>query len=104
MTSLVVGTSYNYGFDITKSLKEKRQSDGYIVTTGMPLTQNGSVPIRREIRDLQQDADQWVLYILALDMMQYTDQSDESSWYSILGTSNMVGSKLHCLSEADFLS
>lgn len=99
-----MGTSYDYGLDITKSLKEKRQSDGYIVTTGMPLNQNGSVPVRHEIRDLQQDPDRWVLYILALDMMQYTDQSDESSWYSITGGSYLLSYELHCLSEADSVS
>lgn len=100
MTSLVVGTSYNYGFDITKSLKEKRQSNDFIVTKGMPVSQNGSVPVRREIRDLQQDPDRWVLYILALDMMQYTDQSDESSWFSITGTSCMIAYELHCLRKS----
>ncbi|KAJ4414265.1 hypothetical protein N0V82_008047 [Gnomoniopsis sp. IMI 355080] len=85
MVSLVAGTSYNYGFDVIKGLKNKRQSGGFIVTTGMPLNADGSAPVRREIRDLQQDTDRWALYILALDMMQYTDQSDQSSWYAITG-------------------
>lgn len=91
MLSLVVGTSYNYGFEITKGLKDKRQSRGVTVTTGMPLNQDGSVPVRLEIRDLQQDPEKWALYILALDMMQYTDQSDETSWYAITGTEHNVG-------------
>lgn len=83
MISLVLSTSYDYGFDATKILKAKRQSPDFIVTTGMPLNEDGSVPIRPEIRTLQQDADRWELYLLALDMMQYTDQSDPSSWFGI---------------------
>lgn len=92
MVSLVAGTSYNYGFDVVNRLKVKRQSPGIIVTTGMPLNRDGGVPVRLEVRDLQQDPDRWALYILALDMMQYTDQSDQTSWYSIMGTSHSV----HC--------
>lgn len=86
LISLAVGTSYNYGFDVTRSLKDKRQAGGFIVTTGMPLNQDGSVPTRLEIRTLQQDPDRWALYILALDMLQYTNQLDPSSWYAITGT------------------
>lgn len=91
MISLAVGTSYDYGFDVKSGLKDKRQSGGFIVTTGMPLNEDGSVPVRREIRDLQQDSDRWELYILALDMMQWTDQSDQSSWYGITGSLISVG-------------
>lgn len=83
MVPLAWGTSYDYGFDITKALKAKRQSQGTIVTSGMPLNEDGSVPVRLEIRDLQQDADRWSLYILALDLMQYTDQTDPTSWFGI---------------------
>ncbi|PSR97483.1 common central domain of tyrosinase-domain-containing protein [Coniella lustricola] len=83
MVTAALCTSYDYGFDIIKSMNSKRQADGTIVTTGMPLRSDGSVPIRLEIRDLQQDTNQWSLYILALDMMQFTDQSDPTSWFSI---------------------
>ncbi|KAF3762479.1 Di-copper centre-containing protein [Cryphonectria parasitica EP155] len=83
MISMVLCTSYDYGFDVTKALKAKRQRSNTIVTTGMPLSADGSVPVRSEIRDLQQDANKWSLYILALDMMQYTDQMDPSSWFAI---------------------
>lgn len=88
MTSLVLGTSYDYGygFDITKAHHTRRQSDPIVVTTGMPLNEDGSVPVRLEIRELQQDEDRWSLYILALDMMQYTDQSDPTSWFGITST------------------
>lgn len=90
VSTLVAATSYNYGFDVTTALKAKRQSGGIIVTQGMPLNRDGSVPLRVEIRDLQQNPDKWALYILALDMMQFTVQSDETSWYSILGTLHSV--------------
>lgn len=92
VSSLVVATSYNYGFDVTKAMKAKRQSGGIVVTKGMPINRDGTIPVRVEIRDLQQDPDKWALYILAMDMMQFTDQSDETSWYGILGTLHSV----HC--------
>lgn len=92
VSSLVAATSYKYGFDVTTAMKAKRQTGGFIVTKGMPRNTDGSIPARVEIRDLQQNPDKWALYILALDMMQYTDQSDETSWYGILGMSHSV----HC--------
>lgn len=90
MTSLVLGTAYDYGFDVTKALQNKRQSDSIVVTTGMPLNEDGSVPVRLEIRDLEQDEDRWSLYILALDMMQYTDQSEPTSWFGITSTLHQI--------------
>lgn len=81
---LVLAKSYDYGINVTEEIKAKRASSGSIlVTTGMPLRSNGSVPVRYEIRDLQKNTDKWSLYILALDLMQYTDQSVISSWFSI---------------------
>lgn len=86
MITLVLGTSYDYGLDVTKALKARRQTGNVTITTGMPRNPDGSVPVRREIRQLQQDTNSWDLYILALDMMQYTDQSDPTSWFSITST------------------
>jgi len=40
---------------------------------------------RLEIRQLQQEPDQWNLYLLALDRMQKADQSNELSYYQIAG-------------------
>lgn len=89
MISLVVGQSYDYGFDAARAYHAKRQLGGNIVvTTGMPVGP-GPVPVRPDIRDLQKDPDKWSLYILALDMMQWTEQSQPTSWFSIGGT-------LHC--------
>lgn len=94
MVSLVVGQSYDYGFDAARSYNAKRQLGGNIVvTTGMPVDP-GPVPVRPDIRDLQKDPDKWSLYVLALDMMQWTEQSQPTSWFAIGGT-------LHC---APFLS
>lgn len=92
--SLVMGQSYDYGFDVTRAYNAKRQlGANIVVTTGMPVGP-GPVPVRPDIRDLQKDSDKWSLYILALDMMQWTEQSQPTSWFSIGGT-------LHC---APFLS
>lgn len=76
------GQGYNYGFDISK-LARRGGPDPFVVT-GMPRV-NGITPIRPEIRALQQDPDKWTLYILALSLMQYTDQTQPFSWYQIAG-------------------
>lgn len=101
MISMVLGTSYDYGFDVTKAHQSKRQSDGIIVTTGMPLNEDGSVPVRPEIRDLQQDVDRWSLYVLALDMLQYTDQSEPTSWFGITSTSHQIRRHICFLSHSN---
>ncbi|KAG6363418.1 hypothetical protein INS49_008517 [Diaporthe citri] len=78
-----MGQSYDYGFDVARAYNAKRQLGGNIVvTTGMPAGP-GPVPVRQDIRDLQKDPDRWSLYILALDMMQWTEQSQPTSWFSI---------------------
>jgi tyrosinase len=46
---------------------------------------NGSIPTRKEIRELQQDADQWNLYLLGLERFQGVDQSQLLSYYQIAG-------------------
>lgn len=83
--SLALGQSYDYGFDVARAYHAKRQLGGdIIVTTGMPVGP-GAVPSRPDIHDLQNDQDKWNLYILALDMMQWTDQSFPTSWFAISG-------------------
>lgn len=88
LATLVSGTSYDYGFDAAKSHQSKRASDDIVVNAGMPLNDDGSAPVRLEIRDLEKDEDRWSLYILALDMLQYTDQTEPTSWYGITGMIN----------------
>ena len=46
---------------------------------------DGSVPLRLEIRQLQQNTDQWNLYLLALDRLQNVNQTELLSWYQISG-------------------
>jgi hypothetical protein len=78
--------SYNYG-DVENKGLEKRQSDSPIIVTGVHsgVAPNGSVPLRLEVRELEKNADQWTLYLLALDKWEYTNQSDLLSWYSVAG-------------------
>jgi hypothetical protein len=71
---------YGYG---TKHYRRDGAPADFFAVTGPKA--NGSVPLRREIRDLQKDTTMWTLYILALDMLQYTNQSDLLSWYQIGG-------------------
>lgn len=74
--------AYDYG-----TLEPLQPRDGtpasFFAVTG-PKS-NGSVSVRQEIRQLQKDSTLWTLYILALDMMQYTDQTNMLSWYQISG-------------------
>ncbi|KAJ8061925.1 hypothetical protein OCU04_009712 [Sclerotinia nivalis] len=51
-----------------------------------PAPADGSVPLRREIRDLQRNfPDQWTLYILGLQAFQQLDEKSDLSWYGIAG-------------------
>ncbi|QSZ31852.1 hypothetical protein DSL72_001421 [Monilinia vaccinii-corymbosi] len=51
-----------------------------------PAPADGSVPLRREIRDLQRNfPDQWTLYILGLQAFQQLDEKDDLSYYGICG-------------------
>lgn len=74
---------YNYGFDVHSPF-ERRHDVKHPIVTGLPR-ENGTIPLRREIRDLEKDPDIWNLFILALSWMQYTDQNKWSSWYQIAG-------------------
>lgn len=57
---------------------------------------SGSVPLRREIRDLQRNfPDQWTLYILGLQAFQQLDQKSDLSWYGIAGMSSEAWFAVH---------
>ncbi len=75
---------YNYGFDTNKLLKRQTLPSKPVVR-GVGIAAGGVLPVRREIRELQQDEDQWTLYLLGLSMMQFTNQSDPTSWYGLTG-------------------
>ncbi|RDW85231.1 hypothetical protein BP6252_02821 [Coleophoma cylindrospora] len=77
------GGPYNYGME-ARSIYARSAATDY-VTTGIPTSTNGTLPLRLEIRDLEKDNATWTLFILALDMMQYTNQSEIFSWYQIAG-------------------
>jgi hypothetical protein len=49
------------------------------------LTSAGSVPLRIEIRQLQQNADQWNLYLLGLDAFKKMDEKSDLSYYGVCG-------------------
>jgi tyrosinase len=78
-------SSYNYGVDRNTILK--RQSPNFYAINGIQSGSgpNGSLPLRLEIRELEQEPTMWTLYILGLDMLQYTNQTEMLSWYQIAG-------------------
>lgn len=67
----------------------ENQTLGYFPVTGVldRDLSNGSLPVRREIRELEKDQDLWTLYLLGLDYMQASEQDDPLSWYKIMGRS-----------------
>lgn len=60
-----------------------RQQPSTIAIAG--VTASFGVYNRLEIRQLQQNTDQWNLYLLGLKKMQAVNQSDPLSWYQIAG-------------------
>jgi len=77
--------SYNFGFDISHHIK--RQVDEPLVTRG---EMGMATQPRLEIRKLEQDHEQWSLYILALSMLQFTNQESPISWYGLTGPSHAL--------------
>ncbi|KAL2885386.1 Tyrosinase [Ceratocystis lukuohia] len=75
---------YNYGFDPYHKI-QKRATDGPIFVEGIPVPDNVEPPVRPEIRQLRNDKYGWNLYLLALSMLQYTDQDDPLSYYQLAG-------------------
>lgn len=58
----------------------------YPVASWHPLTLPGSVPLRLEVRDLQQNyPDQWNLYLLGLEAFYKLDETTDLSFYGIAG-------------------
>jgi hypothetical protein len=81
---------YDYGIDRSKIIK--RQSSTPYVTTGIQTGSgpNGSTPLRLEVRELELDPTSWTLYILGLDILQYTSQTEILSWYQIAGLCHSI--------------
>lgn len=83
LLSIAAAQSYDYGADIEPITR--RQSTANIVVGGLPLSRNGTIPLRPEIRQMKADPHKWDLFILALSMFQYVSQDDPTSWYQIAG-------------------
>ena len=71
----------------SRQVGSKNQTLGYYPVTGVLDRElnDGSLPVRREIREMENDQDLWTLYLLGLDFMQATQQEDPTSWYKIMG-------------------
>ena len=95
LATLVRAQKYDFGFDVAKHVR--RQTQDRVVIRGLPRRIDGSLVPRREIRDMQKDAVQFDLFLLALSMMQFADQDDRLSWYQIAGAYQI------CWTTRDFL-
>lgn len=73
--------AYDYGFDVSRQLN-KRQFGEPIVVKGWG---SDNVQVRQEIRELERDRELWTLYLLGVSLMQFSDQSSLTSWYSLTG-------------------
>lgn len=62
----------------------QRRQSSYELVTG--ITEFGVQP-RLEIRQLQQNADQWNIYLLGLARWQAMNETEKLSYYQIAGTS-----------------
>lgn len=77
---------YAYGPNKSIAVRQVSSSFNSVVTGAQGGSgSDGSVPLRREVREMETDDKTWTLYILGLDMMQYTDQDYPYSWYQITG-------------------
>jgi tyrosinase len=79
------GVAYDYGFEVDKVLKRHEIN---MLITQIGARSAGTLPLRQDVRQLEQDPYAWNIYILALSMMQFTSQDNLLSWYSACGTFN----------------
>ncbi|KAI1382190.1 Di-copper centre-containing protein [Hypoxylon crocopeplum] len=84
LADLVHAGQYDYGFHANLRLRKLKGPVQSFIVSGLPRA-DGETPLRPDIRELQRDEDKWSLYILALSMMQYTNQESPFSWYQITG-------------------
>ncbi|TLD26588.1 hypothetical protein PspLS_04810 [Pyricularia sp. CBS 133598] len=89
--AVIAATAYDYGFDTGPLIRRQVSENGNnprnrIVVKGARRSNDSkSVPLRQEIREFQQDGDQWTLFILGLSLMQFDDQDEAISFYQIAG-------------------
>jgi tyrosinase len=72
----------------------KRQQPSTIAVTGPPA--RFGTQTRPEIRQLQQQADAWNLYLLGLQRFQQMNQSDPLSWYQVAGNCDFCDPYFNC--------
>ncbi|KAH6890579.1 hypothetical protein B0T10DRAFT_596680 [Thelonectria olida] len=79
-------TTYDYGTNINiKSLLKRDGDSSRIVVGKLPLTPNGTLPVRLEIRQMKADTYKWDLFVLSMSMFQSASQDDPMSWYKVAG-------------------
>ncbi|KAI1844352.1 hypothetical protein JX266_009446 [Neoarthrinium moseri] len=76
------GRGYDYGRNLEPALLRREDDQNSLV---QPIPYNDTIPLRLEIRDLKNHNETWTLYILAMSWMQWMNQSDPLSWYSVTG-------------------
>ncbi|KAF4464633.1 tyrosinase precursor [Fusarium albosuccineum] len=81
---LATAQEYDYGVDVVR-MARRADLDSPVVVKQLPVSRNGTVPLRPEIREMKADPYRWDLYILALSMLQHASQDDPTSWYQIAG-------------------
>lgn len=81
-------TAYQYG-PLAAKFQKRSVDSTFVVTGAAGGGQYGSKPIRYEIRQLEKQELTWTLYMLGLDWLQYTNQSDPLSWYQLMGMSTV---------------
>jgi len=69
---------------LSHPVNEPRQA-GSIVVTGARNGGGGGVQPRLEVHELQKNADQWNIYLLALESFKAMDANDAMSYYAIAG-------------------
>jgi tyrosinase len=81
--------------DITGELSRRQQQPGFTAITGVCEGETNNAGVcssgrtsapRLEIRDLQQNEDQWNLYLLGMERFKAKDKNDKLSYYAVVGT------------------
>ena len=90
LASAVLGQRYpGYNFGPGIAPRANRHTFGPYVLRNLANV-DGELPLRQEIRKLEQNRDQWTLYLLGLSKMQFTNQSEATSWYQITGMASLT--------------
>lgn len=92
LTTCVVTTPVDTAklFHVVQTLRSNRVIRRQADSTPFPIRGVDTVGVypRLEVRQLEQNPDQWNLYMLGLTAMQSVNQTDELSWYQIAGQLN----------------